>query len=489
MTTNLPDRPADHEALARPDVPGPLYSPRVLEPAEPAFRTDPPSYRARHESTDGRGPTRRCATDPVRCALSHLLRTAVGALAARADGPDRPTEVLGIHVTSATEDSPLVVRDDGAGLSEAQVRRLLTDAELDAAPTGLSVDDLLQLEAVSRVLRACLRVADVVELRSRSASVADGSTTWAVARRDGSVRVSADGEPLDSPGTEVRLHLDPEHRTHAGAAGMPRLVADIAQQVGVPVDVDFAPLTLPGPVWDLAPAERDVWCRQRTGAPPIAVLDLGVGPYGTQALAIVPPYPLAATRTRGHRIHVDDVLLPDGRARLLPSWGAFCTLVLDAGLLPLTPEGDALAPGAALDAVRLHVERGLFVQLVLLADLEPELFGAVAKVHHEALLTAAREHPDVLDLVRGVVPVPTSLGPRTLDDLAGVAGVLPVAGADTWPVVRADAERRGVLVVDGRTSAVAQVLEHLGDDGPTVSTLRIEDLAAHGLGAAPTRTA
>ncbi len=487
MTTNLPDRPTDHVAPERPDTP--VFSTSALEPDEPAFRTEPPTYRARHEAPGGRAPVTRCSPVPVRCALAHVLRTAVGALAARededvrtgADPSDEGTARRGIHVTSATQVAPLVVRDDGIGLSTAQVRRLLSDPELDAAPTGLSVDDLVQLEAVSGVLRACLRVADVVELRSRSALTDDATTTQAVARRDGSVRVSAAVEPLPSPGTELRLHLDLEHLPHVAAGTTPDLLCDLAEQLVVPVEVDGTVLGLPGPVWDLGPGERDAWCRRRTGAEPLAVIDLGVGPFGTQVVAIVPPYPVVASRARGHRVHVDDVLLPDGRARLLPAWAAFCTLVLDAGLLPLTPEGDALAPGKALDSVGEHVARGLLVQLVLLADLEPERFRAMAQVHGEALLAAAREHPDVLDLVRGVVPVPTSLGEMTLDELSRVGGVVPVAGADTWFAVRDVAERRRLVVVDGRRDGVARLVEHLGEDGPAFAALHAEHLPALGL--------
>ncbi len=487
MTTNLPDGHTDPHALERPDV-GAAFSGGALDPDEPAFRTGPPTYRARHEAPGGRAPVVRCSPVPVRCTLAHLLRTAAGALGARADAErgdataddataDRTLDPSrSIRVTSATEVSPLVVRDDGVGLSATQVRRLLTDPELDAAPTGLSVDDLVQLQAVSGVLRACLRVADSVELRSRSVADDDGSTTQAVARRDGTVRVSTSSEPLDSPGTELRLHLDPEHRAHVGADTAADLVLDLAEQLDVPVEVDGRRLGLSGPVWDLSADDREAWCAQRIGGEPLAVLDLGVGPYGTQVLAVVPPHPTGATRARGHRVYVEDVLLPDGRARLVPPWAAFCTLVLDAGLLPLTTEGDGLAPGAALDAVGVHVARGLLVQLVLLADLEPERFRTMARVHSEALLGAALEHRDVLDLARGVVPLPTTLGGMTLDELARVGGPVPCAGPDTWAEVRAAAARDGVLVVDARSSAVAGLVGHPVEDGPILVRLRPEDV-------------
>jgi hypothetical protein len=501
---------------------------------EPAFRAAPPDYRARHEAPAGVVPSNVPRAVPVRSALAHLLRTASASLDARAlaeqedlapvDGDERdpavadagppgptgssgtdtadtttsePTDApaapvagpsgserhLAVRITSATGASPLVVHDDGLGLTAAQVRRLVfdTEADLESSPTGLSVDDLVQLEGVTAMVRACLRVAETVELRSRSALEADAPTMRAVINRAGSSRISTAGEPLEAPGTEVRLHLDAEHRDFVLAGGACEIVSDLAQQLSVPVEVDGTPLALPGPLWNLLPAERDAWCADLIGAVPIAVLPLGLGPHGTRAVAVVPPTPMPATRAGGHRIHVDDVLVPDRRARLVPPWAAFCTVVLDAGLLPLTSEGDGLAYGAALDAVGEHVARGLLVQLVLLADLEPERFAAMAEVHHEALLAAAIEHPDVMDLVRGVVTLPTTLGPRTLDDLCRADGPVPYAGVDTWSAVSGVAARDGVLVVDARLGVVARFLESLGEGGPTVAALRPEDLAGFGV--------
>ncbi len=499
MTVNLP---GDHSPLG-PDEQSrlsPVLPARALDdPREPTSRPEASDYRARHEAPGGVAPSNVPRAVPVRSALAHLLRTASASLDARAvheseadpqdeaaDEAPRPASHLAVRITSATGASPLVVQDDGLGMSAQQVRRLVfdTEADLDAAPTGLSVDDLVQLEGVVAMLRACLRVAETVEVRSRSALTEDAPTMRAVINRAGSSRISTAGEPLDAPGTEVRLHLDPDHREFVLAGGSEQIVRDLAQQLAVRLEVDGAPLDLPGPLWHLLPAERDAWCADLIGAVPIAVLPLGLGPHGTRAVAVVPPTPMPATRAGGHRIHVDDVLVPDRRARLVPPWAAFCTVVLDAGLLPLTSDGDGLAYGAALDAVGEHVARGLLVQLVLLADLEPERFAAMADVHAEALLAAAIEHPDVMDLVRGVVTLPTTLGPMTLDDLAKVSGPVPYAGADTWSAVRDVAARDGVLVVDGRRSAVVRFLESLDGDGPTLARLRPGDLAGFGVAAA-----
>ncbi len=496
MTINLP---GDHSPLG-PDEADRLSSilpGRALDDDhEPAFRTGPTDYRARHEAPEGVAPANVPRVVPVRSALAHLLRTASASLDARAAAETdaaaetgagteaiRTGGVLAIRVASATGTAPLVVHDDGLGLTAQQVRRLVldTEADLDTVPTGLSVDDLVQLEGIVAMVRACLRVAETVELRSCSAGTEDAVTMHAVINRAGSSRVSIAAEPLDAPGTEVRLHLDAEHREFVLAGGATQVVKDLAQQLSVRVEVDDTPLDLPGPLWKLMPAERDAWCADLIGAVPIAVLPLGLGPHGTRAVAVVPPTPIPATRAGGHRIHVDDVLVPDRRARLLPPWASFCTVVLDAGLLPLTSEGDGLAYGAALDAVGEHVARGLLVQLVLLADLEPERFAAMAEVHREALLAAAIEYPDVMDLVRGVVSLPTTLGPMTVDDLCRVSGPVRYAGTDTWSAVRGVAGRDQVLVVDARLGVVARLLESLGPNGPTVTALGPGDLA--GLGA------
>ena len=451
---------------------GPFTSPAETPTARP--EADPFGYPARHAGT---GPTTGPAPDDdllVRTALAHLLRSAADAVVTGRE--DQPDVDLRIRVRGVPVDGALVVHDDGPGLSAVQVRRLFADPTADMTPSGLDLDDLVQLEALGAVVRACLRVADSVVLRSRHGGDEDAPTLRGTAGRDGSVSVEHDEEPLARPGTEVRLHLGAGDRT--ALADLPAVVAELADQLDVPVDVDDRSLVLPGPVWSLRGPDRRERLRDLTGDEPIATFDLGVGPFGTRAVAVVPARPVLATRTQAQRVYVDGVLLPNGRARLVPPWvAAFCTVVLDAGLLPMTPEADALSASAGLDEVGEHLESRLLIELLLLADLDPERFAAIVDVHADALLAAGLAHPDLLALVRTTVPLPTTLGAMTLDDLASAPEPIPYARADAWDALRERAVRDRVLVVDARGAGVARLVDRLGEDGPAFVALRPEDLA------------
>ncbi len=375
----------------REHVPEVVAPPVSEERLGPRPDPDPAGYPPRHARQGARVPGAPLGAPLLlRTAVAHVLRAAADAAASRREAD--PEAVPGIRVTSAGAGTPLVVLDDGAGLSEAQVRRLFRDGEDVAAPTGLSVDDLVQLDGLAVVVRACLRVAERVEVRTSTG--AEATTLRAVAHRDGPSRVELAEEPLPRSGTEVRLCLDPGLVALVDAGAAPSLVTALVAQLDVPVAVDGRPVAAAGPVWGLPAAELEARFAGQPGGPPLAVLDLGPGPGGSRAVAVVPAGPVGATRTRGQQVHLDGVLVPDGRARLLPPWAAaLCTVVLDAGMLPLTPDADALAAGAALDAVAEHLGSALRAELALLADRDPARFAAVVTAHGPALRQAAGEHP------------------------------------------------------------------------------------------------
>lgn len=465
-------------------APHPLPGHHPARPVAPRSLSAADSlYVPRHGSGKGRIATAipsRVRADapsgPLARALAHAVRHAVGSVLAA--GPVDADAPAPVRLTSAVAGGPLVVSDDGVGLSPAEVRGLLaasvSGGELGADPMS---------PGIARLLRDLFRVADVVEIRSRSAAHTEAATVRAVVRSDGSVRLSMAGAPLPRHGTELRIHVREALRPAVGDAVLPAFVAGLTDDLPVPVTVDGAPVRTAAPVWGRDDAGREAWVRERLGVDAIAVLPLDLGPSGARAIAVVlgpGVEPVGPSLT----VFSGGVVVDAGPQALLPSWAHFCHVVLDAGRLPLTLERDALAAGPGLDEVRDRLGREILAELILLEAYEPERFHRLTRAYGHALASAAREHRGDLSAIRSTLPVPTTVGVRTVEDFRHVPGVVACAGPETWPVIGPTAAREGVLVVDARDPGVLRLLETLGTDGPRLELLNAADLVRFGVASA-----
>ncbi len=182
---------------ARP-TPGPAQRPTPRPAAAPADAdaadadadaTPPPAPRLTSPAL-GTGP---------RVHVRELLASALVGIEARRRVD--PEHVGRVRVTSATGGGPLVVRDDGVGFTAQEVRWIA--ATPDQHHHGPVREGMRRYEVA---LLASFQVADVVELRTRSALVPGAPTMRWVGLADGTVRVTLADEALDTPGTEIRLH-------------------------------------------------------------------------------------------------------------------------------------------------------------------------------------------------------------------------------------------------------------------------------------------
>src|SRR4029079_12492188 len=107
---------------------------------------------------------------------------------------------------------PLIVRDNGIGLSSDDMRELLsmiggTNKRDDFAMARRNFLGQFGIGLLSGFL-----VADSIEVVSRSARVPDAPTVRWVGSSDGTFTIRESATPLPEPGTEVRLH--PRYRAY-----------------------------------------------------------------------------------------------------------------------------------------------------------------------------------------------------------------------------------------------------------------------------------
>lgn len=379
--------------------------------------------------------------------VRELLASAlVGIEARRRVDPDH---VGRVRVTSATGGGPLVVRDDGVGFTAQEVRWLA--ATPDQHHHGPVREGMRRYEVA---LLASFQVADVVELRTRSALVPGAPTMRWVGLADGTVRVTLADEALDVPGTEIRLHPRAATRSWCTPEFTLEQVLDIADQLPFAVEVDGVEVSGGTTLWDRDAEDQAEWFRQRVGIDPLVVLPLQTSVGRVRAVAAVTAFRTFPGHRSAHRRYVGGMLAGEGPTELVPGWASFCQVVVDDGRDILTdPAHDDATVGEGIG-------RALLTRLILLGAERPELFGEVMALHGDALLRRATDSRDLLDLVRSTVPLTTTLGERTIDALADVVGIVPFTDDPAiWEAVRDTAAREGILVVDATAPHVAALLD------------------------------
>ncbi|QKE83190.1 hypothetical protein [Arthrobacter sp. NEB 688] len=384
-----------------------------------------------------------------------------------------PAHVGRVRVTSATGGGPLVVHDDGVGFTPQEVRWL------SATPPPVEHGTVREgLRRYETSLLSAFAVADVVELVTRSALVPMAPTMRWVGLPDGTVLVTLADEPLERPGTEIRLHPRRSTRSWCTPETVLEQVLDVIDQLPVAVEVDGVLVSGGATLWERPAHEQLEWCRQRLGVAPLAVLPLRASVSGLRAVAAVLP----ATETEApvaHRRYVDGMLADEGPSALVPEWMSFCVVVVD-------DRRDALTDPAHDDPeVAERIGRALLAQLILLRATDPATQAGILEAHGPALARRALESRDLLDLVRSTVPLPTTLGPRTLDELAGHGSVLFTDDPQVLSAVHGAAVRDGVVVVDATREHVATLLDGLAAaDASAPAVVRIRATVVDVFGAA-----
>ncbi|MGF0116429.1 HSP90 family protein [Promicromonospora sp. Marseille-Q5078] len=416
--------------------------------------------------------------------LRELLQNGVDAITARrALDPEAPARVL----LRPLDDGGLEVHDTGVGLTTHEARDLLAtigrSSKRDADPqdplagalgTGFGGGREEFLGQFGIGLLSAFMVADEIDLVSRSARDPQAPPVRWRGYADGRYELTELG-PDDpaapaGPGSVVRLRplRDAEHWLE------PETVATLAADFGglLPVDVSVevrledggtARRRLSGDElpWRRASpddGERDralaAYCERTLGFTPLAHIDLDLPVAGLTGVAFVLPAAVAPTTTAHHRVSLKRMLLGTGVEGLLPDWAFFVRCVVDATALRPTASREGLFEDEILLAAREALgERVRAWTLETLAEPSP-LSHAFLSTHHLAVRALAVQDDAMLDLAARVLPFETTLGTRTLTDLAEPADgaapprVLWTTSVEEYRRVAAVAAAQGLPVLN-----------------------------------------
>ncbi|TNY38713.1 HSP90 family protein [Thermomonospora catenispora] len=409
--------------------------------------------------------------------LRELLQNAVDAITARGGGSGR--------VRIETGPGELRVHDDGVGLTEDEVHRLLATIGRSSKrdELGFARHDFLGQFGIG--LLSAFLVADEIEVVSRSARGGD-PVRW-VGSSDGRYRV----EPADraEPGTTVTLRARPG----ADELTAPATVVDLARTYGsllpYPVTVDGREITGEGPPWLVAhptPARRRRaladYCRELYGFEPYDVIDLRVPEAGLTGVAFVVPQQVAPGTRGAHRVYLKRMLLAENVEGLLPDWAFFVRCVVDAGELKPTASREALYEDELLESTRQALGEQIRQWLVTLSETDPARLRGFLRLHHLGVKAMALHDDEMLRIVDRWLEFETSAGPMTLAEFRRrhPEGRY-TTDVDEFRRLSAVSGAQGVGLVNGGYVYDTEIIERLPQIDPDARLRRLDpaELATH----------
>ncbi len=380
--------------------------------------------------------------------LRELLQNARDAIEARrrVDSGFAPL----ITVTPSQRNEPMIVRDNGIGLTGEEMRTLLATIGGSSKRDDFAVARRGFLGQFGIGLLSSFLVADTVEVRSRSAKDPKSPTILWTGHSEGSFSVTDSDIQLDAPGTEIRIMPRHGDLEWCNEETIRSLVADFAELLDVPVRVNGDLLSQNTPPWDLPIPEQLAWCRDRLGFEAMGIVPLDSSLLNVRGLGFVLPYSAAPGRRTGDRIYSNGMLVADSIDQLIPEWAFFCRAVIDAGELPLTASREALQETTSLALVRERLGDRLLGELIKVHGLHEDVYQDVLRLHADGLRALSVNGPDIRALMVSTLPFETTLGERTIEQLlaSDAETISYVADADAFEAVRDVAVHAEALVVN-----------------------------------------
>ncbi|MDO5677674.1 MAG: HSP90 family protein [Propionibacteriaceae bacterium] len=404
--------------------------------------------------------------------VRELLQNATDAITARQE-----TEPgLAGRIRFITDGATLSVVDNGVGITHDEAGALL------ATIGATSKRDVLGLARTDRLgqfgigLLSCFMVSEEIVVQSRSVTGAP-AIEW-VGRSDGTWEVRTLEQPpseLADFGTVMRLRALPGERWFA-----PGILEELLRSYG-----EFLPSTVmlesphstviteEPPVWEQAPAEQARWCAEHFGFMPLAVVPLHARAGGVRGAAFVLPDGAHPGRATRHQVYVRRMLLSDKVTDLLPEWAYFVRAVVDTQHLRPTAARESLFDDDLLEQTREELGAQVREWLHALAKEQPREFQAFLSAHETGLKAMALTDEATRQLVADAVPWETTVGPRTLNQLAATGMIRYAPTPAAFRSVAAVAEANQLCVVNGGYVYGAELLEQFALDRPDVSVREI----------------
>lgn len=399
--------------------------------------------------------------------VRELIQNARDAVVARLKvDPDLPARLgskapIALTVNETTRE--VVIRDHGIGLTETDARNLLATIGASSKKQEFAAARRDYLGQFGIGLLSCFLVADQIEVRSRSATDPSSPTMRWVGYGDGTYTVTAAEDALDEPGTEIRVLARPDEREWVGGGRVQLLARQFARLLSIPITVgqigghgttatentaeDAQPIliSMETPPW-LRNAETAAnWCEDEYGFHPLATIPINVPAFGVRGIAFITR---SESRSRGgDLVYSHGMFVASDNTQLVPDWGTFARVSLEAGELGLTASREGLQDSTSLEQVREEVGRQIRAGIEGMSSQRPDAFTEFLNIHGVSLLAMAADDEQMLDFVARHYQWETSSGDMCLTEMPNrVTYADSIGDFNTYaPLIAA----RGGLLING----------------------------------------
>lgn len=346
-----------------------------------------------------------------------------------------PEHVGRIRVRADGDSRQLTIEDDGAGLTDEEIRKYL-------ATVGAGYTRQLRDQGVSDALigyfglgfLSAFVVAERTELWTCSYQTPE--LAWRFSTRGGDT-YSITEAPGRAVGTQVTLHLKRGFEALADPATLEQVLSRYCALLPISVE-----LVVRGAAPRAINAEAPPWRREDPGsgaatrrrcrefaarfesqfgilwAWPFAVPELGA--HGIFWLQDGMSY--ATSDNRSVSVFVRGMLISAKERELLPAWAGFVGCVVECSGLTPTASREALQRDAGFEALAHALRERLIGGLAQLPRHEEETWRLVLGRHNEALLGAAVSEPALLEALEEELRIPTTEGDLRFSALAPKSG-------------------------------------------------------------------
>ena len=358
-------------------------------------------------------------------ALRELVQNAHDSAIRRAleeESPPKPE----IRVVARADEGTLRFIDNGAGLTHDEIVNYL--ATIGSGKTrelrNVSGSENLIGQFGLGFLSA-YAIADRVVVHTTSHT--EPTTSHTFSSRDGQ-RFTLSAEDPREVGTEVVLHLKPEHAALAQSQVVRRLLTRYCCLLPIPV---LAPTAVN--------AEPPPWRRDLANVTPFRqkkmYLDFAQAYEGRfRPIACIPvePSPVGAIRgvlwiqdgasyassdNRNISLFVRGMLISDDLRDLIPRWAGFIGGVLECDHLHPTASREDVQRDEAFAAAVTTLREVLIRGLRNLAETDPEAWSMLRLRHNEALLGASLADPRLFEVLKDTLTIPNSREDLTLPEI------------------------------------------------------------------------
>jgi len=374
--------------------------------------------------------------------LRELLQNARDAITARREVDGAGGRITITPLSDASGE--FVLRDDGVGLTAAEVADLLATVGRSSKRDIFDMPRSDYLGQFGIGLLSCFMVADTIVIRSRSAR--GGAAVEWTGSADGTFQVVELDEELPI-GTSV--HLVP--RFDADDLLRPAAVRELATTFGefLPVSVTIdAPggavdVTHPAPFLGADPDEVAQYGRELLGAGPLDVIELSEPATGTRGVAYVLPFAPPPGARQATRMYLGRMLLSERVDDVLPEWAFFVRAVIDSTGLAPTASRESLVEDAALERVREQLGAGIRRWVLELGLTEPHRLAQFVAIHEVGLKSLVRHDEELARFITRWLTLETTHGTMrvgelveryphvrfaaTVDEFRQVAGISPAS--------------------------------------------------------------